>query len=451
MMSLSEAAAALGGSTTAPEIGFARVTTDSRAIEPGDLFIALEGERFDAHDFVKGALAAGAAAAVVKASWEGGDDLPLIRVDDTHRALGQLAAFWRSKFTLPMAAITGSNGKTTVKEMLASICAAASSEPEVLATRGNLNNDIGVPLTLLRLCSEHRFAVIEMGMNHVGEICYLTKMGKPDVALVNNAAAAHLEGLGTVEGVARSKGEIFDGLGEQGVAIINADDTYAPIWRELAGTHKQLAFGLQQGDVHATFKLAVFDSELTLHTPAGDISLKLGVPGLHNIRNALAAATAALAMGIGLPDVKRGLENFAGVTGRLQHKQGRHGGVVIDDTYNANPASMAEAIAVLANQPGTTCFVMGDMGEMGPDAPAMHAEIGELARQKGIKQLYCLGDLTTEAARAYGAGARHFSQIEALLVALNDELAAGTAVLVKGSRFMKMERVVDFLTARAGT
>nr|WP_184039045.1 UDP-N-acetylmuramoyl-tripeptide--D-alanyl-D-alanine ligase [Chitinivorax tropicus] len=450
MMSLSEAAAALGGSTTAPEVRFARVNTDSRAIEPGDLFIALEGERFDAHDFVNGALAAGAAAAVVKASWEGGDDLPLIRVDDTHRALGQLAAFWRSRFTIPVAAITGSSGKTTVKEMLASICTAASSEAEVLATRGNLNNDIGVPLTLLRLRANHRFAVIEMGMNHAGEISYLTRMGRPDVALVNNAGAVHLEGLGSVEAVARAKGEIFEGLGEQGIAIINEDDAYAPLWKQLAGTHRTLTFGLQQGDVRATFKLAVLDSELTLRTPAGDVSLKLSVPGMHNIRNALAATAAALGMGIGLDAIQRGLAQFGGVKGRLQRKQGRHGGLVIDDTYNANPASMAAALSVLAAQPGDTCFVMGDMGELGPDGPQLHAEIGALARDKGIKHLYCLGPLCAEAASQYGERARHFNEIEPLLAALASELAAGATVLVKGSRFMKMERVVDFLTAQGG-
>ncbi|MEW9899403.1 UDP-N-acetylmuramoyl-tripeptide--D-alanyl-D-alanine ligase [Chitinivorax sp. PXF-14] len=448
MMNLNQAAKAIGGATTAPEVGFARVTTDSRAIEPGDLFIALKGERFDAHDFVTQALADGAAAAMVNTAWEGGAGLPLLRVDDTHRALGQLAAYWRSQFNLPVAAITGSSGKTSVKEMLASICCAASSDAGVLATRGNLNNDIGAPLTLLRLAPEHRYAVIEMGMNHPGEISYLTNLGKPTVALVNNAAAVHLEGLGSVEAVARAKGEIFEGLTSDGVAVINADDAHAPLWRSLAGSHRRIEFGLSQGDVRATFKLAVFDSEVSVHTPAGDVSFKLGVPGLHNVRNALAATAAALAMGIGLDAIGRGLALFDGVKGRLQRKAGLSGAIVVDDTYNANPDSMAAAIAVLAGQKGRRVFVMGDMGELGPDAPALHADIGKLAADKGIEHFYCLGELTREAARAYGPAAHHYSELDALLAALKAEMTADTTVLVKGSRFMKMERVVDFLTAQ---
>jgi UDP-N-acetylmuramoyl-tripeptide--D-alanyl-D-alanine ligase len=267
MMTLAQAATALQGQTSAPDVSFDRVNTDSRAVEPGDLFIALKGERFDAHDFVKQALADGAAAALVNQGYQGEPGQPLIRVADTHAALGQLAAFWRQQFSLPVAGITGSNGKTSVKEMVAAILNAAVGEDQVLATRGNLNNDIGMPLTLLRLRAQHRYVVLEMGMNHLGEIAYLSRLAQPNVTVINNAQAAHLEGLGDVATVARAKGEIFEGLPADGIAVINADDAHAAMWRQLAGERKRIEFGLQTGDVCCDFTLGVYGSELTLaHT-----------------------------------------------------------------------------------------------------------------------------------------------------------------------------------------
>jgi UDP-N-acetylmuramoyl-tripeptide--D-alanyl-D-alanine ligase len=448
MMRLSEAALATRGQVDGADVAFDAVTTDSRRVAGGDLFIALKGERFDGHDFVASCLERGAVAAMVQHEIE--KVSPQLVVSDTRLGLGDLAAYWRSKIAIPLAAITGSNGKTTVKEMLAAILRETSGVHGVHATEGNLNNDIGLPLTLLKLRAHHRYAVTEMGMNHPGEIAYLTRIAKPDVALVNNAGTAHLAGLGNIEAVARAKGEIFQGLATGGTAVINADDAFAPLWRQLAAPHRVLTFGLeQQSDVSASHQLMADRSDLSMTTPQGNIGLHLAVPGLHNVRNALAATAVALALGIGLDDIKQGLERFSGVKGRLQRKPGRGGAIVIDDTYNANPASMRAAISVLSEHPGRRIFVMGDMGELGNDAASMHAEIGALAKTAGIDALYAVGVLSTEAFQSFGAGARHFDTPEALVVALEDELKMGVTVLVKGSRFMRMERVVELLMAEA--
>lgn len=445
MMRLAEAALATQGILSGEDAVFARVVTDSRKAGPGDLFVALRGERFDGHDFVAQCLAAGAVAAMVDSGWKG-EGKNLLRVADTRLALGALAAHWRSKFAIPFAAVTGSNGKTTVKEMLAAIARAAAGPDAVLATEGNLNNDIGLPMTLFRLEPAHRYAIIEMGMNHPGEISYLTRLARPDVALVNNAQPAHLEGLGSVEAVARAKGEIFEGLAVQGTAAINADDAYAPLWKTLAAPRHVLTFGLEQpADVSASYQLEAEHSLLELATPQGSAKLVLPVPGMHNIRNALAATTAALAIGIALEHVVAGLSGFGGVKGRLQRKAGCCGIQVIDDTYNANPASMRAAIAVLAKAPGRRLFVMGDMGELGADAGAMHAAIGAAAKEAGIERLFALGELSREAAARFGARASHFDTVEGLWDALRGELDGNVTVLVKGSRFMRMERVVDLL------
>lgn len=450
MMTLAQAATALQGETSAPDVSFDRVNTDSRAVEPGDLFIALKGERFDAHDFVQQALADGAAAALVNQGYQGEPGQPLIRVADTHAALGQLAAFWRQQFSLPVAGITGSNGKTSVKEMVAAILNAAVGEDQVLATRGNLNNDIGMPLTLLRLRAQHRYAVLEMGMNHLGEIAYLSKLAQPNVTVINNAQAAHLEGLGDVTTVARAKGEIFEGLPADGIAVINADDAHAAMWRQLAGERKRIEFGLQTGDVCCDFTLGVYGSELTLHTPIGSAPLSLQVPGLHNVRNALAATAVVLAMGVDLAEVVKGLSNFAGVKGRLQRKPGQLGSTVIDDTYNANPDSVAAALNVLSAQLGKKWLVLGDMGELGDTAAAQHYDIGNLARKRGVDQVFCLGDNSQQAVAAFGAGARHYGSLDMLLSDLQAQIGKNVTVLVKGSRFMRMERVVQALTAEGG-
>ncbi len=337
-------------------------------------------------------------------------DIPLLLVDDTRLALGRLAGWWRSQFAIPVVAITGSNGKTTVKEMLASILReAAGSADAVLATQGNLNNDIGMPLTLLQLNAAHRYAVIEMGMNHPGEIDYLTRIAVPDVALINNASGAHLEGLGSVEAVAQAKGEIFAGLRHHGTAVINSDDSHAPIWRTLAGAHPLLEFGLNaNADVSGTWHPLGGGQRLDVTAPQGMFAADLQVPGAHNALNALAATAAATVLNIPLETIAAGLEKFSGVAGRLQRKPGLHGASLIDDTYNANPASMRAAISVLAQATGKRILVLGDMGELGGEAAALHAEIGAEARRAGIERLYALGDLSVNTVREFGSGARHF-------------------------------------------
>jgi UDP-N-acetylmuramoyl-tripeptide--D-alanyl-D-alanine ligase len=448
MMTLGEAALAVGGTATTAAPAFTAVSTDSRSVAAGELFIALKGERFDGHAFVSDVLDRGAAGALVEAAWAAGHaDLPLVAVDDTRRGLGRLAADWRARFDLPLVGITGSNGKTTVKEMLAAIFRAHFGAETVLATTGNLNNDIGLPMMLLRLRPEHRAAVIEMGMNHPGEIAYLTGLARPTVALVNNAQRAHLEGLGTLTDVARAKGEIFDGLAEDGVAVINADDPHADLWRELAGARRQVSFGIAaNADVSGQWTPAGFGGRLAAATAWGATEFVLPVPGLHNARNALAALAAALASGVSLETAARALSAYAGVKGRLQRRAGLNGALVIDDTYNANPDSMRAALDVLAAIPGKHIFVMGDMGEVGEAAGQFHDEIGGYAKSRGVDLLFALGDLSVAAAGNFDGGGRHFKRLEDLVEALKKELGPDTTVLVKGSRFMRMERVVEAIT-----
>ena len=455
-MLLSQAAQVLDGQLVGADVRFSAVSTDSRKLSPGDLFIALRGEHFDGYEFIAQAIQGGAAAAMANAdSYKAhppvlGPQSSVLVVPDTRLALGQLAAYWRKQFAIPLVAITGSNGKTTVKEMLAGILSeAAGSAGAVLATKGNLNNDIGMPLTLLQLNASHRYAVIEMGMNHLGEIDYLTRIAAPDVALINNASGAHLEGLGSVHVVALAKGEILAGLEHHGTAVINADDAHAPLWRGLAGAHPLLEFGLdKQADISGRWQPHDFGLQLEVQTPQGNFTVVLQVPGEHNARNALAAAAAAIALNIPLEKIAAGLEKFSGVAGRLQRKAALHGASLIDDTYNANPASVRAAISVLAQASGQHILVLGDMGELGDDAATFHAEIGAEARRAGIEKMYALGTLSNNAVREFGSGARHFERIEDLQVALEKELDANTTVLVKGSRFMKMERVVEFCVGR---
>jgi len=449
MMLLSEAASVLNGRLSGPDVRYAAVSTDSRKTRQGDLFIALQGEHFDGAEYVSAAAAAGAVAALVNDDRATTLDslFPILFVKDSRIALGQLAAYWRKQFDIPLAAITGSNGKTTVKDMLAGILrAAAGGVDAVLATSGNLNNDIGMPLTLLQLHATHRYAVIEMGMNHPGEIDYLTHIALPDVALITNASGAHLEGLGTVEAVAQAKGEIFAGLKYQGIAVINADDEHAPLWRVLAGQHRTLEFGLDRpAEVSGQWQARGDGLLLQVQTPAGNFSAELRVTGAHNARNALAATAVAIALHVPQDCIVAGLENFGGVAGRLQPKVARRGARLIDDTYNANPASMCAALSVLGQAAGKRVLVLGDMGELGERAAALHAEIGSEARRAGIAKLYALGALSVNAVREFGSGAQHFERIVDLQQALEQELDQNTTVLVKGSRFMKMERVVQYL------
>jgi UDP-N-acetylmuramoyl-tripeptide--D-alanyl-D-alanine ligase len=453
-MDLAEAARAVGGEARGANVRFAAVGTDSRALREGDLFVALRGERFDGHDFVATAASAGAAAAMVNAGWASAHPdapLPLVVAADARLALGALAAAWRARFAIPLVAITGSNGKTTVKEMLASILREATGNPEtVLATQGNLNNDIGVPLMLLRLRGHHRFAVIEMGMNHAGEIAYLTGLAKPTVALVNNAGAAHLEGLGSVAAVARAKGEIFEGLRPDGIAVLNADDPHLNVWRERVAHHRQIDFGLEHpAAVSADLQAQAEGTEMTLKLPHGECRARLAVQGVHNARNALAAAAVATALGIAPEAIGRGLTQFRGVAGRLALVPGRNGARLIDDTYNANPQSMRAALEVLAKKPGRRLFVMGDMGELGPDAAALHRQLGAAARELGVERLFALGEFSRNAVEAFGSAGRWYERIEELLADVESELEPGVTVLVKGSRFMRMERVVRSLAAPA--
>ena len=470
-MKLYPAAQAIGAGATGADVDFTRVETDTRKLAPGCLFVALKGDHFDGHAFVAQALAQGAAAVMVnRVSGERSDadtlsahGLPLttaaLIVDDTRLALGRLAAWHRSQMPARLAAITGSNGKTTVKEMAAAILAEEVGAEAVLATAGNFNNDIGMPLTLLRLTPAHRYAVIEMGMNHPGEIDYLTRLARPDVALVNNALRAHLLGLGSVEAIARAKGEIYAGLQDDGIALINADDPHAEFWRGLNPGRRVMGFGLAAGaEVRilengerdaASGETAPGAARLALDTPRGRVETALAVPGAHNRRNAAAAAAVALALGASSAAVARGLARFQGTRGRLQAHPCLLGARLIDDTYNANPDSTLAAIQVLAEYPGTRILVLGDMGELGPEAEALHREVGEKARAAGLDRLLCLGELSAHTAAGFGQGAMHFERIEELLAEIECALGPEVTVLVKGSRFMKMERVVQSFVERA--
>ena len=452
MLDIATAAHAIGARHIGPNAVFDRVTTDSRDLRHGDLFVGIRGERFDGRAFADQALSAGAVAVMVEAGAQIlTPNARVIEVDDSRLALGRLAAFWRDRFISPLIAVTGSNGKTTVKEMLASILRQVAGESGVLATAGNLNNDIGMPLTLLRLDARHRYAVVEMGMNHLGEIAYLSRLAKPTVALINNAGTAHIGELGSVDAIARAKAEIFEGLDKAGIAILNSDDVFADYWRGLARGRRVVDFGLdKKAAVSARYELAVFASLVTFRTPAEEFVSTLGIPGLHNIKNALAAVACAYALDIPSAAIASGLTAYAGVKGRLQRKRHASGALVIDDTYNANPESMKAAISVLAAYPGHTFFVMGDMGELGANAEAMHESIGEFAKRAGVHALFALGEMSAAAVRRFGEGARHFSSVDELVGALSGGLEHGSTVLVKGSRFMRMERVVEALGAVNG-
>lgn len=438
---LSDIAQMTGGQLHGADVAVERLERDSRNAQAGDLFLALKGERFDAHDFVL-QVAGKASAALVSTVVDA--DIPQVVVDDVRLRLGRLAATWRKRFHKPLIGLTGSNGKTTLKEMLTAIL---SQQGRTLATAGNLNNDIGMPLTLLRLREEDDFAVIEMGANHFGEIDYLTRIACPDIAIINNAGASHLEGFGDIAGVARAKGEIFHGLGAAGVAIINADDTYAAYWQGLNPERKVMTFGMaNMADVQGYVDTA---NQFHLQAQGQTIAVSLKLLGHHNQMNALAAATAALVLGVDLDTIRRGLETMQPVKGRLNPKTGKHAGLVIDDTYNANPSSTAAAVAVLAGLHGRKVMVLGDMGELGDGGEQLHTAIGQQAAAAGIDALYTLGNLSANASRAFGKPQLAFTELDSLLAELEQDLQPGTNVLVKGSRAARMERVVDALTGVA--
>ncbi len=454
MMGLGEAARILGSEAPQTDAAFSGVSTDTRTLRGGDLFYALQGPNFDAHTMLGKAREKGAVAAVVSRPVD--DPLPQLVVADTRLALGRLAAAWRARFQGRLIAITGSNGKTTVKEMVAAILGCKGG---VLATAGNLNNDIGVPLTLLRLRPDlHHYAVIEMGANHQGEIAYLSGLARPDVALITNAAAAHLAGFGSVDDVARAKGEIFQGLAADGVAVINSDDHYADVWQQLVAGRKVVTFG-RGGDVSlleeqgSCLAQGRFINRFTLATPKGELHIQLPLIGCHNIVNAMAATAVAIAAGADGAEIEAGLGRMRAVKGRLQPRMSAWGQLLIDDSYNANPQSLGAAMEVLATMEGEKILVLGDMAELGEEAETLHRQAGERARELGIDQLYGCGPLSRAAVEGFGDEGHWFDSREALAAALISQLSqpgsAGT-VLVKGSRSAAMEAVVGRLVAGTG-
>lgn len=427
----------------------ARVCHDSRQLQRGDLYVALRGERHDGHRFVEQAEAAGAVGALVS-DWVD-SPLPQLRVPDTLTGLQAMGAAWRAQQSLPVVAVTGSNGKTTTKQMLAAILA---TRGPVLATAGNLNNHIGVPLTLLGLRAEHRSAVIEMGANHAGEIALLTRLARPDVGVVTQAGDAHLEGFGSREGVARAKGELFAGL-DHGIAVINSDDAYAGLWAGLAQQVRQIRFGLGvNADVRAEAVEALSTSDtqgsrFVLETPVGRTSVRLPLPGLHNVINALAAAACAVAVGVDVAEIAEGLDRLVPPPGRLSWKSTPQGARLLDDSYNANPSSLQAGMALLAAQPGTRLLVLGGMAELGADSVRLHHEAGRAARALGLDAIYGLGALAAEAVRGFGSPAKAFEDIDELTAAVRARLDSNSVVLIKGSRSARMERVVAALTGDA--
>jgi len=438
MMRLSQVAHAVSGQQIGADVMLRNISINTRDECHGRLFVALKGDNFDAHQFVSQAEHAGAGALMVEQEVE--TSLPTVTVKSTHQALADLASWWRSQFVLPVVGVTGSVGKTTVKEMLACIFAEFGRG---VVTKGNLNNEIGVPLTLMRLATQDRYAIVEMGMNQAGEIGRLSAMAKPTIALVNNAAAAHLEGLGSIEAVAKAKGEIYQGLSADGVAVINNDDDFADLWSELAENHSTITFGLGEGaDVTASYKEKKSGLVIKVNAKGKKLKIKLNTVGEHSVRNALAAVAVAIAAKVPVENIEAGLAKFKSVKGRL-NIQTIAGVNVIDDTYNANPASMRAAINVLVEY-DDNLLIVGDMAELGAAAKTEHKVLGKQAAARGVKALYACGEYASLVASEFGDGAVVFESQEALLKQLNVDALSGT-ILVKGSRSSRMERIVEAL------
>jgi len=439
---LSTLARLLSGTLLGQDGHYTSVSLDSRSIQVGALFIAIAGDNFDGHAFIEQAKHQGAVAALVEKIEAKPSDIPLVCVADTRKALGKLAQIHRESFSIPLIALTGSCGKTTTKEMLRAIL---SESGFVLASQKSFNNDIGVPLTLLDLTTQHQFAVIEMGANHPGEIAYLTQIAKPDIALITNIAPAHLQGFGSIECVAEAKSEIFLGLTLQGIAIINGDDPFSSTWKTRLTHHRVIRFGLSRtADFSA--KNVHLDSQgrvqFILLTPSDEIAIHLALAGKHNFLNALAAAAAASQVGASLAAIKTGLEKMQSVPGRAMILENSCGATIIDDTYNANPHSVAAALQLLVHYPGQHIFVMGDMAELGDNAIYYHQQMGQLAKKLNIEHLYTCGTLTAVTSQAFGPSAQHYTCQEELAQALKPLLKKGVTVLIKGSRCAQMERVV---------
>ncbi len=436
-MPLKRLAGMIGGEVTDNGVEVVGMTHDSRHVEPGNLFCALPGERVDGHEFVGRAATAGAAAAAVTRQVD--VDLPQMLVDDVQWAMGRIASTWREQMPATVIGITGSNGKTTVKEMLAAMLGRVGP---TLATQGNYNNEIGVPLTLARLAPEHRFAVIEMGASRPGDISYLCEIARPEIGILTNAAAAHLEGFGSLDGVARTKGELFESLAPSGLAVINADDDYSGLWHEMAGHCRTITFGTGE---QAMVRGRMVGSHVEVHTPAGDFEYLPSLPGRHNMMNALAATAAAVTLELPLTEITAALGAMQGVPGRLQVHRHPDGWTLIDDTYNANPASLYAGLQVLTEQGGERWLVLGDMAELGEDSAKLHAEMGQAAADMGVARLFAVGELSRDSVQAFGTGASHYDSHEELAAALSADLHTGVNCLVKGSRSMHMERVVRSL------
>ena len=442
---LAAVAKQVSGTLLGADAAFGRVSIDTRKLDSGALFVAIPGERFDGNDFVPDAHAGKAAGALV--SRPSDVPLPQVRVRDTRGALSGMARGWRKNFPIPVVAVTGSNGKTTVKELIAGILGRSH---EVCVTRGNLNNDLGVPLTLMELADHHEILVIELGANHAGEIAALSQLVRPTVGVITNAGAAHLEGFGSIDGVARAKGELLDHLPAAGTAILNADDPYCSAWRRRSHAAGVLTFGFEPS-ADCTVRGEVADSSVgsafTLALPDGTaVELTLPLRGRHSVQNALAAAAASFAVGVSVDDIQSGLSKARPVSGRLNRMRGWGGAAIIDDTYNANPTSALAALDYLRGCGGRRMFVLGDMAELGADAAELHRQVGEYARNC-CDTLFAIGELSHEAARAFGSGARSFTELAALHQALKPLLTEDAILLVKGSRVMGLDRLVGSLGA----
>lgn len=441
-LSLAQTAQILGVQPPSQDAIYQGLSIDTRTLRPGNLFVALKGSRMDGHAYLEEARRQGAKAALVTHVTDCA--LPQLLVNDTAAAMGELAMYWRNQFDIPVIAITGSNGKTTLKNMISSILIAAchNNESQVLATQGTLNNHLGLPLTLSRLTAQHLYAVIEMGMNHFGEIEYLTHLTRPQVAVITNAAACHLEGVGDLAGVAKAKAEIFSNLPVGGFAILNRDDAFYTFWRDAVRNHSYLTFGFHPDADIQTTENSERPSLLMITTPKGSLELRSPLLGKHNILNALAAIAATLAIGIQLDAIKEGLEKVKPAPGRLQLHTLANGINIIDDTYNANPFSLQAAIHTLATFKGQKILVLGDMKELGQEAQSLHLAAADIIRQAGIDFLFTYGELSSLTAKAFGSSAYHFNEQKQLISALKTFLSQQTTILVKGSRSMCMEKVV---------
>lgn len=445
-MMLSEVAQHVGGVLVGEDRKISSVSIDTRSLVEGDLYIAIKGQKFDGHAFIEKAEIAGANALLV--DYESDIELPQIIVKNTHLALAELAAAWKKRALVTTIGITGSNGKTTVKEMIASVL---SVNAKVLFTQGNLNNDIGVPLTLLKLEEDHQYAVIEMGANHAGEIKYSSSYAKPDVAVITNVGAAHIEGFGDLEGIAKAKGEIIESLGHGGVAVLNKDDEFYPLWLEITGDRKKLTFGIENtADIQAKEIVSGIENDgfitrFILITATEKIAINLCLAGQHNVMNALAVAACCLSVGISLQQIKQGLEEIKPVSGRLQPLLGKHGNLIINDSYNANPDSFKVALDVLKQCGGKNWVALGALGEMGLESENIHKQLGKLLKSMNVARVLAIGSDAEFSVKEFGKGATFFSSQQQLLETLEDELKGSETVLIKGSRAQKMEKIVAAL------